>query len=97
MLIVPATSDSATSVSPRLLLRAYARRRGERLVHVDVAALGDHALGLLDRDPAGESVLQLSFANRGFAGGLVLDDGDAGHVGKGLGERDLGAGERDGL
>ena len=52
----------------------------ERLVHIDVAAFGEHALCLLDRDAAVQCVLQPVFAQRGVASGLVLDDRDAARI-----------------
>ena len=43
----------------------------ERLVHGDVAPLGQDALGLFDGDPAGQGVLQLCGDLGGMLGPLV--------------------------
>ena len=58
---------------------------GEGLFHVQPLALGDHALGLLDHDATVQGVVELLVDDLGAARRVVLEDGDGGHIGQGLG------------
>ena len=49
-----------------------------------MASLGDHPLGLLDDDPAGEGLGELLVEELGVERGAVLEDGDGGDVGERL-------------
>ena len=60
--------------------------------HVDMAAFGHHAFGLLDGDSAVQRMLELSIANERFSGRLRLENRDAGNVGECLRERDVSVG-----
>ena len=62
----------------------------ERLLHVEAFSFGHHALGLFDDDAAVESVLELLVDDLGLERGPVLEDGDGGDIGQGLGGFDIG-------
>ena len=53
-------------------------------------ALGDHALRLLDHDPAVERVVELLVDDLRFERGAVLEDRDGRDVGERLGGVDVG-------
>ena len=59
----------------------------ERVGHLELLAFGDHALGLLDDDPAREGVVELIVDGVGFGDLAVLQDGDRGDVGEGAARR----------
>ena len=71
-------------------MRAWLRKRGERLLHVEAVPLGDHAFGLLDDDAAVERVVELLVEDLGLERGAVLEDGDGGDVGERLGGVEVG-------
>jgi hypothetical protein len=60
------------------------------LFEVDAEAFGEHAFGLFDDDAAVEGVVELVVEALGLVGGAVLQDGDGGDVGHGLGGVDVG-------
>src|SRR5665213_4401698 len=59
------------------------------LVHVEPGLLGYDAFGLLYDDAAVERVRELLDHDLGIAGGAVMNDGDSGDVGHGLGGYDV--------
>ena len=65
-------------------------QRQERLVHVETRPLGHHPLGLLDDDAAVEGVLELLVHDLGLADDPMVQDGDGGDVGQGLGRVHVG-------
>ena len=62
----------------------------EGLLHVEAFSFCHHPLGLFDDDAAVESVLELLVEDLGLERGAVLEDGDGGHIGQGLGRFDIG-------
>ena len=52
----------------------------ERVVRADLHPLGEHALGLLDDDPAGERQLQLPGDDLTAADGALVEDADGGGI-----------------
>ena len=75
---------------PEVVVAGVVAQRGEGLFHVEAGAFGDHALGLLDDDAAVEGVVELLVDDLGLERGAVLEDGDGGDVGEGLGGVDVG-------
>ena len=55
-------------------------QRVERRLHGHPVALGEHAFGLLDHDPAVERALQMLGQHGGALSGALLQDADRGHV-----------------
>ena len=62
----------ATSVRRRLLVAGVGPQPGEGLGQVDAGALGDHALGLLDHDAAGQGTGELLVQALGLGAGAML-------------------------
>jgi len=58
-------------------------------LYVDVAAVGDDDLNLLDHYSRVESVLQLISGERGFSDRALLHEADGGHVGDRLGDEEF--------
>ncbi len=71
------------------MVAGVSAQRRERLFHVEVFPLGHHALGLFDDYAAVEGVLELLVHPLGLERGAVLEDGDGGHIGQGLGGFDV--------
>ena len=62
-------------------------------VQLDAAALGEHALGLLDGDTAVQRTLELLVKQTGFGKAAFLEEADGGDIGKSLTDLDLGLGQ----
>src|SRR5450756_2758307 len=71
-------------------------QRREGRVHADAIALAEHALGLLDGDPAVERGLQLLGQHRAAVRGALLQDADGGHIRQRLRQVLIGRGHRPG-
>jgi hypothetical protein len=76
----------ASSDSRRFLAAGAVAQECERVGHVEPEAFGQHALGLLDQDPAVQRVLQLFGEGVTMADGALLQQADGGDVGQGLGD-----------
>ena len=59
------------------------------LFHVEAEAFGQHSLGLFDRDPTVQGALKLYVEYSGRKRCSVLKDGNRGHVGKCLGDKNI--------
>jgi hypothetical protein len=75
---------------PQVVAAGMTAQRGERRRHVEALALGHHALGLLDHDPAVEGVGELLGEDLRPDRGSVLEDGDGGDIREGLRGVDVG-------
>src|SRR3954465_15189911 len=67
-----------------------AAQPGERLLHVEVGPFSEHSLRLLDDDAGVQGLAELVVEHLGLDRGTMLQDGDGGDVGEGLGRDDVG-------
>jgi hypothetical protein len=85
-----AVNNGASRVNEtKIVVAGVMAKAGEGLVHIQSGPLRHHTFGLLYDDATVERMIELLVHELGLGGGPVVNDGDGGDIGQGLGGEDV--------